>query len=107
MCPAPRERNLTCGSLCPLYLEANRGQSDPQVKFLSRGAGHMVFLTSTEAVLIATRSERADRGKRYEPTTKWEAREKATRTTVRMAFVGANRTARVIGREELPANANY
>src|SRR3989442_14904858 len=64
MCPAPRERNLTCGSLCPLYFEANRGQSDPQVKFLSRGAGHMVFLTSTEAVLIAPRSGRADRGER-------------------------------------------
>lgn len=35
----------------PLNFEANRGQSDARVKFLSRAEGHTLFLTSTEAVL--------------------------------------------------------
>jgi len=35
----------------PLAFEANQGQSNPQVKFLSRGAGYSLFLTSDEAVL--------------------------------------------------------
>ena len=40
-----------------LTFEANRGQTDPQVKFLSRGPGYTVFLTSTEAVLALNGSE--------------------------------------------------
>src|SRR5260370_41536497 len=36
-----------------LYFEANRGQTDPQVKFVSRGRGYTLFLTRHgEAVLI-------------------------------------------------------
>src|SRR5713226_10047437 len=35
----------------PLAFEANRGQTDPQVRFLARGRGYTVFLTPTEAVL--------------------------------------------------------
>src|SRR5437879_866489 len=35
----------------PLTFEANRGQTNPQVKFLSRSGDRVVFLTSTEAVL--------------------------------------------------------
>ena len=35
----------------PLSFEANRGQADAAVKFLSRGPGYSLFLTSTEAVL--------------------------------------------------------
>src|SRR6266849_317913 len=35
----------------PLSFEINRGQTDPQVQFLSRGAGYTLFLTPTKAVL--------------------------------------------------------
>jgi hypothetical protein len=35
----------------PLTFEANRGQTDGQVKFLSRGRGYTMFLTQGEAVL--------------------------------------------------------
>src|SRR5260370_28797271 len=35
----------------PLRFEANQGQADLRVKFLSRGSGYTLFLTSTEAVL--------------------------------------------------------
>jgi Beta-propeller repeat len=35
----------------PLSFEANQGQTDSRVKFLSRGAGYSLFLTGDEAVL--------------------------------------------------------
>src|SRR5262245_43906321 len=35
----------------PLRFEANAGQADGQVKFLSRGSGYDLFLTPTEAIL--------------------------------------------------------
>src|SRR5437764_11999998 len=34
-----------------LGFEANQGQTDPRVKFLSRGGNYNVFLTDNEAVL--------------------------------------------------------
>ena len=35
----------------PLSFEANRGQTDASVRFLSRGNGYTFFLTPSEAVL--------------------------------------------------------
>ena len=35
----------------PLGFEANEGQADPEVKFLSRGSGYTIFLTPTGAIL--------------------------------------------------------
>src|SRR5688572_27325641 len=39
----------------PLSFEANEGQTDAQVKFLSRGSGYSLFLTANEAVLALSR----------------------------------------------------
>jgi hypothetical protein len=41
----------------PLHFEANRGQTDNQVKFLSRGPGYSLFLTPSEAVLSLRKGE--------------------------------------------------
>jgi hypothetical protein len=35
----------------PLAFEQNQGQTDPQVKYLARGSGYKLFLTSNDAVL--------------------------------------------------------
>src|SRR5512145_1607004 len=35
----------------PMSFEVNQGQTDPQVRFLSRGSGYTLFLARTEAVL--------------------------------------------------------
>src|SRR6516164_119760 len=40
----------------PLRFEPNLGQSDSQVKFLSRGSGYTLFLTHDEAVLSLQKS---------------------------------------------------
>jgi len=76
----------------PLAFEANQGQSDSQVKFLSRGAGYSLFLTSAEAVL----------------TLRTPARSQASANAVlQMKLVGANSNTQMSGQDELPARSNY
>src|SRR5438552_1690786 len=89
----------------PLSFEANRGQTDAQVKFLSRGPGHTLFLTSTGAVLVLTTRESPAR----EPAVhgKPARRGPGTNAVLRMTFVGAQPPLRPVGREELPGRANY
>src|SRR5574341_293339 len=45
----------------PLSFEANDGQVDRQVKFISRGRGYNLFLTSNEAVLSLSKPARPSR----------------------------------------------
>ena len=49
----------------PIYFEPNQGQTDSAVKFVSRGPGYSLFLTSYEAVLALpiNASTAADRDK--------------------------------------------
>ena len=70
----------------PLHFEENRGQVDLQVRFLARGPGYGLYLTSGEAVLALGAKDRA---------------------VLRMALVGANSNAQVSGLDELPGKANY
>ncbi len=56
-----RRLDATYGKL-PLSFEANQGQTDRAVKFLSRGRGYALFLTGDEAVLTLERtSQKAKR----------------------------------------------
>src|SRR5690242_316184 len=50
--PAPMKAEIAdhYGKL-PLSFEANEGQTDPEVKFISHGPGYDMFLTATGAVL--------------------------------------------------------
>src|SRR5262249_30588695 len=43
--PAVRARAVESYGKLPLSFEANQGQTDRQVKFLSRGGGYSLFLT--------------------------------------------------------------
>ena len=61
----------------PLSFEANQGQTDAQVDFLSRGSGYTLFLTPAEAVLSLGTGE--------------------TNDVVRMRIVGADPNARSAG----------
>jgi Domain of unknown function DUF11/Beta-propeller repeat len=72
----------------PLRFEPNQGQSDPQVKFLARGTGYGLFLTSDQAVLtLSTAAKNA--------------------AAVRMQLAGANPGATVTGARQLPGKSNY
>ncbi|MCX6619226.1 MAG: hypothetical protein NTZ98_24405, partial [Acidobacteria bacterium] len=77
----------------PLQFEENRGQTDAQVSFLSRGAGYALFLTRDEAVL---QLRRADPGSRNDGDGRPGTPHSALRTpklgrpaTLRMRLVGA------------------
>jgi hypothetical protein len=84
----------------PLYFEANQGQTDAQVKFLSRGAGHILFLTPSKAVLVLTRREPA-----HTESGKTEGR--SSGTVLNMSFVGANRQLQISGRDEFSGKVSY
>jgi uncharacterized repeat protein (TIGR01451 family) len=74
----------------PLIFELNAGQANPEVKFLSRGAGYTLFLTPAEMVLGFLTS----------------APEKKA-AVLHMKFSGANVRPRVVGLEELQGKVNY
>ncbi len=86
----------------PLSFEINQGQTDGHVKFLSRGSGYSLFLTSTEAVLSLHRS-----GQGNKPARGDNERGRATNDVLRMTAVNANPHARIEGLDQLPGKTNY
>jgi Beta-propeller repeat len=104
----------------PLSFEANKGQTDRQVKFISRGDGYVIFLTPSEAVLsmkqVQARSPRLDlvRGPDHlglgignEQRLAKEPRQAATNTFLTMRVVGANPSAEMVGLNAFPGKSNY
>src|SRR5713226_8461547 len=61
--PAARQKVAEEYGKLPLSFEANNGQSDLNVRFLSRGPGYRLFLLPHEAVLMLQRERRARRAK--------------------------------------------
>jgi PKD repeat protein len=105
----------TYGGL-PLQFETNRGQTDPTVKFLARGAGYTVFLTPSEAVLVLRSPQTSDqppaplvarRDRRARAQREKETRPKRAAAVVRLGLVGANPDPGVMGLDPLPGTANY
>ena len=93
----------------PLSFEANQGQSDRQVKFLSRGSGYALFLTRKEAVLTLRKPDGKALSRAHLATAAFakDKPEPQSETVLRMRLVGANATARVTGLKELPGKSNY
>src|SRR2546422_1999265 len=103
---ATKQQFLVAYGKLPLIFEANQGQTDPQVKFLSRGSGYTLFLTPTEAVLTLTKAD-AQAKRRFSGETSLAEPEKQAATVLRMKLLGANPTPRVTGVEELRGRSNY
>ena len=102
----------------PLHFEANQGQTDEQVQFLSRGDGYSLFLTPTEAVLALRNAERGmtDTDWKTISTSALHVSRSSfsdhhsafpTGTVLRMQLVGANPQPQVAGLEEFPGKVNY
>lgn len=83
----------------PLFFEPNQGQTAPQVKFLARGSGYGLFLTSDEAVLELHRPVSLQH-------LKGNAKP-AANSVIRMRLDGANSGARVAGVSRLAGKSNY
>ena len=80
----------------PLSFERNDGQTDAQVKFIARGDGYTLFLTSADAVL----SLRASGKKSGE-------RDKVERETLRIGLVDGNPGARIEATDQVAGKSNY
>jgi len=89
----------------PLRFEANRGQTDAQVKFISRGAGYTLFLTPQESVL-SLRKPDGDRS-RGPGAHGRSASVPASSATLRMRLAGANPHPQIDGLTRLPGQTNY
>ena len=98
-----KSRGLQSYGNLPLRFELNRGQTDSQVKFLSRGSGYTTFLTASEAVLVLRSQESGVRSQNG----KAETERRKTTQSFTMKFVGANPEAKVVGLDELPGKSNY
>ena len=93
----------------PLSFEANEGQQDGQVKFLSRGSGYNLFLTNQEAVLVLTKLEKlaTSPARKAVHATLSQKEPKRQSTVLRTQLIAANPAAEVTGEEELPGKVNY
>src|SRR5580698_802770 len=81
----------------PLAFEANRGQTDAQVKFVSRTSSYTLFLTADEAVLTLPSQQPKNAS----------ARNSAAPAVLRMKLRHANPAAKIAGADELPGTSNY
>ncbi len=88
----------------PLSFEPNYGQTDAQVKFISRGDGYTLFLTPAEAVLALRRAGQQS-GKGEHPHS--VSIDKAKAETLRIRLVGANPDARIEAVDRLASTSNY
>ena len=76
----------------PLRFEANQGQADKQVKFLSRGSNYALYLTGQDAVLALE---------------KRVPRQASKTDVVKMQLVGALSNSNPAGAGLLPGTSNY
>jgi uncharacterized repeat protein (TIGR01451 family) len=93
-----------------MTFEPNAGQTQPEVRFLSRGAGYTLFLSSGEAVLSlghvqTTRAERRSE----KPGSHHGAplSSKFVHAALHMSLVDASPRSTLEGIEELPGTINY
>ena len=120
-----------------MSFEANRGQTDKQVQFISRGPGYALFITPTEAVFSLPKavlhaegkngvghgahtlspasgvSGTLEKARSARPTANsltpsgQHANKQDGMLAVRMLLVGANPNAKIAGLDELPGKVNY
>jgi hypothetical protein len=84
----------------PLAFEANTGQTAPDVKFLARGRGYTIFVTSTETVVVVAAPSPGG------PKGQW-AGAPGEATVLRMRWLGADPAAALVGVDPLPGRSHY
>lgn len=97
----------------PLTFEENVGQTAREVRYLSRGSGYELFLTTQGAVLALRDPVRPDLSPRHRFATILAlrkahlARQGRQLTAIRLGFEGANPEPRITGMDEAPGRVNY
>lgn len=104
--PAAKAKAKRAYGKLPLRFEANRGQTDSQVKFIARGAGYTLFLTPLESVL-SLRKPAHDPSPGAGPQSTRPAPGPASFATLRMRLAGANAHPQIDGLEPVAGDTNY
>ncbi len=100
----------------PLSFERNQGQTNREVKFLSRGKGYTMFLTAREAVLALRQEIRTTRQSTETAETTYSSAlinpkskiQNPKSSVLRMRLEGkANPAPRISGLDELSGKSNY
>ncbi len=89
----------------PISFEANEGQADRSVKFLARGLGYQLHLTSTQAVLSLNKE--AGGKHKQDVRSRQNSRRSSVGDVVRMTLLKARPDATVSGEDVLPGKVNY
>jgi hypothetical protein len=95
---------VDCSGKLPLFFEANRGQTDAHVMFLSRGSGYTLFLTPAETVLVEGRTQV---GSRPWGSARLLSDSKSAPAVFRIKLADVNPSPTLIGVDELPGKVNY
>ena len=90
----------------PLAFEPNRGQTDGQVKFLTRGRGFTFYLTPSETVL-ALRGSVPGAAAGVTEGAAQEQNVSETQSVLRIELAGANHSAKIEPQRRLPGITNY
>lgn len=92
-----------------LSFEANRGQSDPHVKFMARGKGSTIYLTGDSATVVATSMPPVPSGRAAAMSNRIAKPDLAQMKTaaLTMRFTGGEHRGRVEGENRLPGMTNY
>ena len=113
----PRQVQTGYGKLS-LAFEANKGQTDPRVQFLSRGSGYSVFLTAggmvlslrpTESVVPSTVADTSAKVAAAATAGLVPKNAVAAKPVATMVFnlVGAASNPKAVGEDPLPTKVNY
>jgi hypothetical protein len=108
--PKAQTRILDQYGKLPLSFEANHGQTDGRVKFLSRTSSYSLFLTGDEAVLTLRGSKTNTHKAKIANTAhtlKSGMAEPKAGGVLRMKLRNANPSAKVTGVDELAGTSNY
>jgi hypothetical protein len=92
----------------PLSFESNEGQTDREVKFVSRGPGYDLFLTATGLVLTLRQPRPpADKFKPPALTKQGSSNQPPEASVLRLKIIGANPRSHAEGEDQLPGKTNY
>jgi hypothetical protein len=111
----------------PLAFEQNQGQADPQVKYMARGNGYKLFLTSNDAVLTLTSSapkriskprmimeqrllgysRQSHKAMRVRSTPVSNGSSSSSMAAITMQMVNGNANAKIEGRGMIAGKVNY
>ena len=90
----------------PLRFEPNSGQTDPQVRYVSRGNGYTMYFLPTEIALALNTGANAERIHQQPPVPPGWASGR-TLGLVHFQWEGANTKAEVVSEQTLPEKINY